>query len=132
MIEAILLEIVAVAARQRNAGTEPEWFRAAVAYVEERQLRPIAIPAVARHAGVSISALSAAFREWRGMSATEYIRNLRLEHAATALRHSASPISEIAFESGFSDQAHFSRTFKAARGVTPREYRRVHSRAYRR
>jgi AraC-like DNA-binding protein len=35
-------------------------------------------------------------------------------------------LSDVAFEAGFADQAHFSRTFKGAFGLTPTRYRALH------
>jgi AraC-like DNA-binding protein len=37
----------------------------------------------------------------------------------------ARPLAETAVEAGFADQAHFSRTFKAAFGMTPGRYVRL-------
>jgi AraC-like DNA-binding protein len=45
----------------------------------------------------------------------------RLEVARGWL-HEARPLAETAFEAGFADQAHFTRTFKAAFGMTPGRY----------
>jgi AraC-like DNA-binding protein len=37
-------------------------------------------------------------------------------------------ISEIAYGWGFSDMTHFGRKFKAAYGLSPREFRKLHGR----
>lgn len=38
------------------------------------------------------------------------------------------PLSRIAYEAGFADQAHFTRAFKSAFGLTPERYRALKSR----
>ena len=49
-------------------------------------------------------------------------------NAATfkAMMDTEMPLSEIAVETGFWDQSHFTKMFKLERGVTPGEYRRRH------
>jgi AraC family transcriptional regulator len=50
-----------------------------------------------------------------------------VEFAAGLLRDRNFAISRIAVESGFCDQAHLTREFKAAFGMTPLEFRRQDS-----
>lgn len=63
-----------------------------------------------------------------GISFSHYLRQRRLEHchadlASVAHRHLS--ISEICFRWGFNDAAHFSRSFGAEYGMTPRAYRQM-------
>jgi AraC-like DNA-binding protein len=73
-----------------------------------------------------------------GLRFSPYLRRRRLEHchadlANTALRKLS--VSDISFRWGFNDAAHFSRSFRAEYGTTPREFRQIHldrlSRAHR-
>jgi AraC-like DNA-binding protein len=43
-----------------------------------------------------------------------------------AISHKNQSLSEIAFDLGFYDQAHFTRTFKRFAGMTPKEYQNSH------
>ncbi|WP_417527488.1 helix-turn-helix domain-containing protein [Marinomonas shanghaiensis] len=61
-------------------------------------------------------------------SPKQYIILKRLERAAQLLSSSEknySNISEIAYQCGFSNQAHFSRAFKIFTGMSPKEYRKL-------
>ncbi len=61
-----------------------------------------------------------------GMSFSQYLRQRRLEHCHSDLAsvaHRSLSISEICFRWGFNDAAHFSRSFRADYGQTPREFR---------
>jgi AraC-like DNA-binding protein len=63
-----------------------------------------------------------------GISFSHYLRQRRLAHchsdlASPAHRHLS--ISEICFRWGFNDAAHFSRSFGAEYGMTPRAYRQM-------
>ncbi|HVB65166.1 MAG TPA: helix-turn-helix domain-containing protein, partial [Nitrolancea sp.] len=62
------------------------------------------------------------FRLMCGTSPYRYLLMRRLDVAREqiALRR---PLSNVAYDAGFADQAHLSRTFKAAFGLTPARYR---------
>jgi len=63
-----------------------------------------------------------------GMSFSHYLRHRRLEHCHADLgsvAHRHLSISEICFRWGFNDAAHFSRSFGAEYGMTPRAYRQM-------
>ena len=57
-----------------------------------------------------------------GESPSETLKRVRLEHAAQLLKQNAGSISEIAYASGFNSISHFSKSFKAAYGISPTAY----------
>ena len=61
----------------------------------------------------------------RRLLSGEYIRQLRVEYACRQLSSSSTALAEIASAAGFSDQSHFSRTFKRQIGMTPSQYRAI-------
>lgn len=63
-------------------------------------------------------------RYFDNLSFGEYIRKLRIEKAIQLLESSEDTLAEIAYLTGFSDQSHFNRVFKAQTGQTPSEYRK--------
>jgi AraC-like DNA-binding protein len=63
-----------------------------------------------------------------GLGFSPYLRRRRLEHCHADLGNAALhklSISDIAFRWGFNDAAHFSRSFRADYGTTPREFRQL-------
>ncbi|AWB48861.1 DNA-binding protein [Gemmobacter aquarius] len=78
---------------------------------------------VADRIGISKRYLHELFAEVN-LTVSQFIREQRL-HAARDLLHMANPgpLSDIAYRFGFSDQAQFSRLFKAMFGQTPSSYR---------
>ncbi len=58
-----------------------------------------------------------------GLSASYFIRYVRLLKAKQLLLHSAFKISAIANDCGFGDPAYFSRVFKKEFGITPQKWR---------
>jgi AraC-like DNA-binding protein len=57
------------------------------------------------------------------MSFTEYARVHRLHLAARRLATSSRPVSQIAYEVGFSSPSYFTARFRERFAMTPREYR---------
>ncbi|MCF0073844.1 chromate resistance protein [Dyadobacter sp. CY261] len=64
-------------------------------------------------------------RYFDDLSFGEYIRKQRIEKAIQLLEFSEDTLAEIAYLTGFSDQSHFNRVFKAHTGQTPSEYRKT-------
>ena len=60
------------------------------------------------------------------LAAKPLARLLRFERAVEHLR-AGSGLTDVALDSGYYDQAHFNRDFKAFAGVTPTRYRAVTS-----
>ena len=56
--------------------------------------------------------------------ASQLIRSMRLQRAADLLKQNAGNVAEIAYQVGFSDHAHFARSFKKQFGCAPSEFRR--------
>jgi AraC-like DNA-binding protein/quercetin dioxygenase-like cupin family protein len=72
---------------------------------------------------LSPSHFRAIWKKETGTSPTEYLRRLRLERAREALARKELSVGAIARANGFSDSAHFSRSFAAVYGQSPRTYR---------
>jgi transcriptional regulator GlxA family with amidase domain len=59
-----------------------------------------------------------------GTTPREYITHVRLERANMLLAVTAMPISDIAHATGFVHHRNFTSRFRAATGLSPREFRR--------
>jgi AraC family transcriptional regulator len=69
--------------------------------------------------------LSRDFSKYFHCSLGEYIRKIKVEKALSIITNKKIPLTEIAFECGFSDQSHFTRCFKAINGLTPSAFRKL-------
>lgn len=67
--------------------------------------------------------VSRMLKERKGMTLRQYIISYRLKNAKRLLELSNKSAAEIAVECGFTDASYFAKTFKAAFGMTPKEYR---------
>ena len=63
------------------------------------------------------------FRKWYNESPAKYFKSKRLEKSAELLKSSDTPISEISWECGFENPAHFSASFHDYFDKSPRDYR---------
>ncbi len=77
---------------------------------------------LAREAGYSKRSLQRKLKE-AGYSFSTLIRIVRIHKACCLLAVSQAPLTSIAFGTGFSDSAHFSRDFRTSMGMTPTDYR---------
>lgn len=87
-------------------------------------VEPLGIEDLARLLNTSESHLRARFREETGRSLGQHLRQLRLQKSCYLLRTSKMPISDVALQCGFDSVYSFSRAFRVAWGVTPKDYRK--------
>ncbi|HVY21072.1 MAG TPA: GlxA family transcriptional regulator [Bauldia sp.] len=104
-------------------GTHHPKLLAVLEKMEATVERPLSRTAMATFAGVSARHLDRLFTSHLGEKFLAAYHRIRLDHARRLLEQSPLSIAQIAFATGFSSAAHFSRIFKGAQGETPRERR---------
>jgi AraC family transcriptional regulator len=118
-LEGILLEMLAEGARHTGAdrvAVIPRWLHIAREYLEANFLRQVSLAEIAGAAGVHRVHLSREFRRYFSTTVGEFLRRKRIEHACQLVSTTQVPF-------GFSDQSHFSATFRRQTGLTPARYR---------
>ncbi|MGW1194202.1 AraC-like ligand-binding domain-containing protein [Streptomyces sp. NPDC002559] len=97
-------------------------------FIQQRLADPCLAPeAIAAAHGISTRYLYKLFHE-QGLTVAGWIRECRLERCCRDLTDpsfSSRSIQAIASRWGFIDKAHFSRVFRAAYGMPPRDYRHL-------
>lgn len=91
--------------------------------LRQRSTEAISIAAIAGELGVSAAHLARRFRVVTGTTPIGFLTSVRLEQAKEQLRDGDEGILAIALACGFGSLEHFHRTFKAAIGVTPGQWR---------
>ena len=110
-----------------KGGLAPWQKRRAAELLRENLDGRIRLMEIARECALSVSHFARSFKETFGISTHQWLIRRRIEHAQELLRQTTTPIVDIAMQSGFGDQAAFSRTFRQVVGVSPGRWRRYHS-----
>lgn len=97
--------------------------RRALDYIDGHLAQPIGLADLAAATGLTRMHFAAQFRAATGMRPHEYLLRRRIEHAQHLLRCSGEPIIEVASQTGFKTQAHFTSTFTRLVGQPPRAWR---------
>jgi AraC-like DNA-binding protein len=104
-------------------GPVPAALSAALAYIDDHLDEPLRVPDLAARAGLSPFQFDQRLRALFGLSAGQYLSWRRIGRACDRLRHGEAPLSELALECGYADQAAFTRQFRKSVGLTPGAYR---------
>ncbi len=93
-------------------------------YIEKHLDRPISVEELAELCQLSSAEFSRQFRGSFGAPPHKYMAGERIDEAKRLLRNTDWSIAEIALAVGFSNQAHFTASFRKIAETTPSCYRR--------
>ena len=82
----------------------------------------LSVESLADEIGLSRSQLFRKISALTGTSVNELIRTFRLQRAAQLIEQNWGPVTQVAYEVGFSNLSYFSKAFKEKYGVLPSEY----------
>lgn len=80
---------------------------------------------IAAYFNISLNYISEYFKKHTSENLQQYIINYKLSLVEIRLKHSDMRLNEIAYELGFTDESHLTKTFKKYKGVTPAAYRKT-------
>jgi AraC-like DNA-binding protein len=110
-----------------KGGLAPWQSRRVVDLFHEHLDGELKLETLADECGISVSHFARSFRRSFGTSAHRYLILKRIEIAKALLSETNNPLVEVAAQTGFSDQAAFTRAFANVVGGTPAKWRREHS-----
>ncbi|WP_312948873.1 AraC family transcriptional regulator [Agrobacterium sp.] len=93
-------------------------------FLQENMTRQVTVAEMATVAGLSPSWFAHCFSTQHGETPQRWQARLRLETACEMVAETSMSFAEIAHATGFSDQAHLSRVFRAKYGQPPSRWRR--------
>jgi AraC-like DNA-binding protein len=91
--------------------------------LNENMQSPVSQEKIAGEIGMGYSLYRKKFKEYTGISPTQYQIHLKITKAKELLIASAMTLKEIAYSLGFDSTDYFYRLFKKKTGSTPSEYR---------
>lgn len=97
----------------------------AVDYIFQRYAQELSQDEVAHYLGMTPTYFSRFFKQATGRGFVEFVNRLRVSKSCELLSKSEMPVTEICFESGFSNISNFNRRFLQLKGVTPSDYRKL-------
>jgi len=126
--EKVMAELMSEAPRKEVLSADEQF----LAKVKDEILKQmsdeqLSVESLAEQIGMSRVHLYRKISGLTGMSVNELIRKLRLHRAAQLLQQQWGPVSQVAYEVGFSNLSYFSKVFKEEFGTLPSEYNGVNS-----
>ena len=125
VIEGIMTEMAGEVARAAMPGDRrpPHWLEQTRELLREQYAAHLSLAEIASAVDVHPVYLAQAFRKFYHCTVGDFVRTQRIQFACRELTFSQAPLAQIARLAGFSDQSHFSRTFKQRVGVLPSRFR---------
>lgn len=96
-------------------------------YIELHYSEQIALEDLSEYTGVSTSHLSRKFRHVLNLTVSDYIRNVRIEHAKILLAETDYSIMKISEMCGYNEYTYFSYVFNKTVKTSPLKYRKLYS-----
>lgn len=103
----------------------PFWLRQAKQKLDETFLEGVRLSHLAIEAGVHPVYFARKFQQFFGCNVGNYVRQLQVQKVHSLLISGKYNLAQVAVESGFSDQAHLTRTFANEFGITPANLRKL-------
>jgi len=95
-------------------------------YIFKNFNKPIQLADVAAIKGMNPSAFSRYFKRIHRKTFSRYLIEIRIGYACKLLMENKSNISIICYESGFNNLSNFNKQFRKVKGMSPKEYIRLH------
>ena len=99
----------------------------AILVIESEISEDLSLSKLAKLQNISSGYLATLFKKETGKTVTQFVKEKRMNYASDLLATTHLQIQTIASHCGIMDVQYFSKTFKAIKGMTPKEYREFHN-----
>lgn len=96
----------------------------AVEYIKDNYDKDLNMAVVSNHISMNYSLFSYVFKQYTGNNFVNYLKEIRIQEAKRLLEETDMKVIDISCRVGYENEKHFMKTFKAALGVSPTEYRK--------
>lgn len=127
LLSAMLADVFALSneVSEHSGGLSPRQTSMVKRHICDAFPRRVTVAELAQLCGLSESWFSRAFRQSTGESPQRWMARHRLEMAMDLMLTTDHGLAEIADATGFADQAHLTRLFRASQGLPPSQWRRM-------
>jgi AraC family transcriptional regulator len=119
----IAAELSRAIIKEPKEKTIPAFLQKIKFYIDQNQFSNITLHQLHQLTNISEEHICREFKSRFSITLGEYIRQKKVEKSCQLLHRKSIPIEEVAFELGFTDAPHFSKTFKKVMGISPSIYR---------
>ncbi|MCP1381800.1 AraC family transcriptional regulator [Runella salmonicolor] len=92
-------------------------------FIQQNFRTEITLEKAASVTGLQLHSFCRFFKSLTHRTFSDFINEVRVGFACQLLQHSDIPITQVAFESGYSNISYFNRSFRKIHRITPREFR---------
>jgi AraC family transcriptional regulator len=124
-IKMLLLNLMCLNRKTYSAGGLPVWVNKIKEVLNDKWNEQLSLKDLSEATGVHCVTISKFFPKYFSCTFGEYMRRIKIEKSLQLIKTSPASLTEIAHECGFSDQSHFTRTFKQLTGFLPSQYAKI-------
>ncbi|MDF2939224.1 MAG: two-component system response regulator [Paenibacillaceae bacterium] len=123
-VQETVRELIRQLKEQHVSYTDHPEVNRVIHYMLEHYGENIKVADLAKLVAMNVDYLSTVFGKKTGLTPIAYLQTIRMEQAKRLLVHTRLSVEEIAFRTGFADDAYFIKVFKRMAGQTPSVFRR--------
>ena len=123
-IESLLINILSYT-NNLNEKDEPKWIRDLHTVLNDRWNEHLTLEELSTATGVHPVTISKHFRKYFSCTLGDFLRKLKIDKSIPLVKNSNKTLTDIAIDCGFSDQSHFTRSFKQMTGLLPKTFRNM-------
>lgn len=130
MLESLILKLIYLLKRDTAnvpildspLSKQTEIIKKAVKYIKENLNKDLSLETLSRQFSLSPTHFHNTFKEAMNKTPRAFVEERRIKKSIDLLLTTETPISEIAYECGFTSQSYFCYAFKRYTGTTPKKY----------
>ncbi|MFB6453832.1 helix-turn-helix domain-containing protein [Chitinophaga sp. Hz27] len=122
-IHQLCLDLLSTVGAQQDMN--PAWTKKVKEAMYDNWNNPLCLADLAAAVDLHPVTISRYFPRYFGCTLGEYLRKIKIEKALSMIRSQKQTLTEIAYDCGFADQAHFIKTCKRLTGITPKQYQKI-------
>lgn len=124
-VKMLLLYLICANPKTESGKGHPCWVELVKELLHDRWNGQLSLKDLSQATGVHPVTISKFFPKYFSCTFGEYMRRLKIDKSLQLIKTSPVSLTEIAQECGFSDQSHFTRTFKQLTGFLPSQYAKL-------